>query len=40
VTETLCGHSVPACAINAVNKSLDASLKAFAEQRLSENQFI
>src|SRR5689334_21326264 len=37
VTETLCGHSFSASAISAINKSLDESLKAFAERRLSEN---
>jgi len=36
VTETLCGHSFSASAISAVNKSLDAALRRFAERRLSE----
>jgi putative transposase len=37
VTEALCGHSFSASSISAINKSLDESLKAFAERRLSEN---
>jgi putative transposase len=37
VTETLCGHSFSASSISAINKSLDESLKAFAERRLSES---
>jgi putative transposase len=36
VTEELCGHSFSASAISATNKSLDASLRAFAERRLDE----
>jgi len=36
VTETLCGHSFSASAISAVNKSLDAALRRFAERRLAE----
>src|SRR5262252_667618 len=36
VTEALCGHSFSASSISAINKSLDESLKAFAERRLSE----
>jgi putative transposase len=36
VTEALCGHSFSASSISQINKSLDASLKAFAERRLGE----
>jgi putative transposase len=36
VTEALCGHSFPASSISAINKSLDESLKAFSERRLSD----
>ena len=36
VTEELCGHSFSASSISAINKSLDAALKAFAERRLDE----
>jgi putative transposase len=36
VTEALCGHSFSASSISQINKSLDASLKAFAERRLEE----
>jgi transposase-like protein len=36
VTEALCGHSVSASAISAINKSLDQALRAFAERRLDE----
>ena len=36
VTETLCGHSFSASAVSSVNKSLDQTLQAFAERRLSE----
>lgn len=36
VTEALCGHSFSASAISAINKKLDAGLRAFAERRLSE----
>jgi transposase-like protein len=34
VTEALCGHSFSASSISAINKTLDASLKAFSERRL------
>jgi putative transposase len=37
VTEVLCGHSFSASSISAINKSLDESLKAFAERRLNES---
>jgi transposase-like protein len=37
VTEALCGHSFSASSISAINKSLDESLRAFAERRLDEN---
>lgn len=36
VTETLCGHSFSASSISQMNKTLDATLKAFSERRLSE----
>ena len=36
VTEALCGHSFCASSISAINKTLDASLRAFAERRLTE----
>lgn len=36
VTEELCGHSFSASSISAINKTLDESLKAFAERRLKE----
>jgi putative transposase len=36
VTEALCGHSFSASAISAINKSLDETLRAFAERSLSE----
>ncbi len=36
VTEALCGHSFSASSISAINKTLDASLKAFSERRLSD----
>jgi putative transposase len=36
VTEALCGHSFSASSISAINQSLDAGLKAFAERRLEE----
>lgn len=36
ITEALCGHEFSASAISAISKSLDASLKAFAERCLSE----
>src|SRR6201993_4137691 len=36
VTEELCGHSFSASAISALVKTLDGSLKAFAERRLAE----
>src|ERR1700693_2346011 len=34
ITEELCGHEFSASSISAINKSLDAGLKAFAERRL------
>jgi putative transposase len=37
VTEVLCGHSFSASSISAINKSLDAGLRAFAERRLNES---
>jgi putative transposase len=37
VTEALCGHSFSASAISAINKSLDETLRAFAERRLDES---
>ena len=37
VTEALCGHTFSASSISAINKSLDESLKAFAERRLGES---
>src|SRR6516225_2153085 len=36
ITEELCGHEFSASAISAINKSLDESLRAFAERRLGE----
>ncbi len=36
VTEVLCGHSFSASSISAINKSLDETLKTFAERRLSK----
>lgn len=36
VTEELCGHEFSASSISAINKTLDASLKAFAERRLDD----
>src|SRR6476660_4242827 len=36
ITEELCGHEFSASSISAINKSLDAGLKAFAERRLAE----
>src|ERR1700693_3256775 len=36
VTEVLCGHSFCASSISSINKKLDASLRAFAERRLTE----
>lgn len=36
ITEELCGHAFSASAISAINKRLDASLKAFAERPLAE----
>src|SRR5271165_1671919 len=36
VTEALCGHSFSASAISTVNKSLDETLRAFAERPLTE----
>ena len=37
VTEALCGHTFSASSISAINKSLDETLKAFAERRLAES---
>jgi len=37
ITEELCGHAFSASAISDINKTLDDSLKAFAERRLSED---
>lgn len=37
ITEALCGHSFSASAISTINKSLDESLRAFAERRLHES---
>ena len=37
VTEALCGHTFSASSISAINKSLDESLKAFAERRPTES---
>lgn len=37
VTEALCGHEFSASSISTINKSLDDSLKAFAERRLEES---
>jgi putative transposase len=39
VTEELCGHEFSASSISAINKSLDESLKAFAERRLDKEAF-
>jgi len=36
VTEALCGHSFSASSISAINKSLDESLRAFSQRRLSD----
>src|SRR5271166_1416912 len=36
VTEALCGHSFSASSISAINKTLDESLRAFSERRLSD----
>jgi putative transposase len=36
VTEELCGHEFSASSISAINKKLDASLKAFSERRIEE----
>ena len=36
ITEELCGHAFSASTISAINKRLDASLKAFAERPLAE----
>jgi putative transposase len=36
VTEELCGHSFSASSISAINKTLDDSLRRFAERRLAE----
>lgn len=37
ITEELCGHEFSASAISDINKTLDGSLKAFAERRLCED---
>jgi putative transposase len=37
ITEELCGHAFSASAISRINKTLDESLKAFAERRLKED---
>jgi putative transposase len=39
VTEALCGHAFSASAISTINKSLDQTLRAFAERRLEEEPF-
>jgi putative transposase len=39
VTEALCGHSFSASSISTINKSLDESLRAFAERRLDEEEY-
>lgn len=36
ITEELCGHGFSASAISAINKTLDESLRRFAERRLDE----
>src|ERR1700730_17076982 len=36
VTEALCGHSFSASSISAINKTLDESLRAFSERRLTD----
>lgn len=36
VSEALCGHSFSAASISAINKSLDAGLRAFSERRLED----
>jgi putative transposase len=36
VTEALCGHSFSASSISRINKTLDESLRAFAERRLAD----
>jgi putative transposase len=36
ITEELCGHGFSASAISAINKTLDESLRQFAERRLDE----
>lgn len=36
ITEELCGHAFSASTISRINKSLDATLKRFAERRLEE----
>ena len=33
---SLCGHSFSASSINAINKTLDESLRAFSERRLAD----
>ncbi|HJU17012.1 MAG TPA: hypothetical protein VJ770_11140 [Stellaceae bacterium] len=37
VTDALCGHSFSASAIRTINRTLDESLRAFAERRRSES---
>jgi putative transposase len=37
ITEELCGHAFSASAISAINKTLDESLRQFAERRLDES---
>lgn len=36
ITEELCGHEFSASVVSQINKTLDASLKAFCERRLKE----
>lgn len=36
MTEALCGHEFSASSISAINKTLDESLRAFAERRLTD----
>jgi putative transposase len=37
ITEELCGHEFSASAISDINKTLDSSLRAFAERQLEED---
>src|ERR1044072_7899178 len=37
ITEEVCGHTLPASTISAVNKGLDEGLTKFAQRRLSES---